>query len=249
MWTRIAWVAAAVAASFALTGAGVVASPSAPENPAAAHAVAVLTGPPPSDAAALAAAIPADFAAVSGYDPVAVADPVAVPGSVAVTGPDGSVRLVDPAGGCSWLGDTAYDFGSACRAHDLGYDLLRYATAKGGELGPWARRAVDDRFAADLRDRCAAVEGGRSCAALARVTAGAVGFNSWRQGYGNPGDEAVWPYLVSAVLIAGGAAAPSISRRISMAAGHGSGISAVSGSGARNSSYVSGGRPTVPTGR
>lgn len=200
MWNRIALVAVAVAASFALTGAGQVASPSAPENAAAAHAVAVLTGQP-SGSGDLAAAIPADFAAVEGYDPVAVA------------GPDGAVLMVDPDGGCSWLGSTEYDFGPACRAHDLGYDLLRYATVKGGELGPWARHAIDDRFAADLQDRCAEVDGGTTCAALARATAGAVGFNSWRQGYGNPGDEAVWPYLVSAALIAGALLAPSIVRR------------------------------------
>lgn len=200
MWNRIALVAAAVAASFALTGAGQVASPSAPENAAAAHAIAVLTGQP-AGSGDLAAAIPADFAAVEGYDPVAV------------TGPGGTVLMADPAGGCSWLGSTEYDFGPACRAHDLGYDLLRYATVKGGELGPWARHAIDDRFAADLQDRCAEVDGGTTCAALARVTAGAVGFNSWRQGYGNPGDEAVWPYVVSAVLIAGAAVAPSVVRR------------------------------------
>ncbi|TDC48190.1 hypothetical protein E1212_21970 [Jiangella ureilytica] len=201
MWTRIALVAAAVAASFALTGAGWPASPAPAEDPAAAHAVRVLTGGSAS-AAQLAAALPADFAAVEGYQPVAV------------PGPDGAARLVDPAGGCSWLGSTSYDFGPACRAHDLGYDLLRYATAKGGALGPWARHAVDDRFAADLRERCAAVSGGAACAGLARATVGAVGFNSWRQGYGNPGDEAVWPYLLSGVLIAAAAAAPSLVRRV-----------------------------------
>ena len=200
MWTRIALVTAAVAASFALTGAGQPASPAAVEDVAAAHAVRVLTGGSAS-AAVLAAALPADFAAVEGYQPVPAA------------GPDGAARLIDPAGGCSWLGSTSYDFGTACRAHDLGYDLLRYATAKGGSLGPWARHAVDDRFAADLRERCATVSGGAACAGLARVTVGAVGFNSWRQGYGNPGDEAVWPYLLSGVLIAGAASAPSLVRR------------------------------------
>ncbi|PZF79565.1 phospholipase A2 [Jiangella anatolica] len=204
MRNRIGLLLAAILASFALTGAGQVQTPSAPQNEPAAHAVAVLTGRGAAAAGSdsdLAAALPADFAAVMGYRPVAV------------TEPDGSVHLTDPDGGCSWLGDTTYDFGRACRSHDLGYDLLRYATVKGGELGPWARRAVDDRFAADLRARCAAVDGGAGCAALARVTAGAVGFNSWRQGYGNPGDEAVWPYLVSAVLIAGAAVGPSIAQR------------------------------------
>lgn len=190
MRNRIGLVVAAVLASFALTGAGEVVTPSAPENEAAAHAVAVLTGRSDGD---LAAALPADFAAVMGYQPVAGAD---------------------PDGGCSWLGDTSYDFGRACRSHDLGYDLLRYATDRGGELGPWARHAIDDRFDADLRARCAEVHGGAGCAALARVASGAVGFNSWRQGYGDPGDEAVWPYLASGVLILGAAAARLRSGRL-----------------------------------
>ncbi|RIQ32171.1 hypothetical protein DY240_05990 [Jiangella rhizosphaerae] len=132
---------------------------------------------------------------------------------VAVTDADGSVHLTDPHGSCSWLGDTTYGFGRACRSHDLGYDLLRYATEKGGELGPWARRAIDDRFAADLRARCAEVDGGAGCSALADVTTSAVAFNSWRQGYGTPRTEAVWPYLVSAALIVGAAAGPSIASR------------------------------------
>lgn len=202
MRNRIGLLAAAILASFALTGAGQVATPSVPENRPAAHAVDVLTARSGGDRpAALSAALPADFAAVMGYRPVAVTDP------------DGSVHLTDPSGGCSWLGDTRYGFGRACRSHDLGYDVLRYATAKGGELGPWARRAIDDRFAADLRARCSEPDGGAGCSALARATTGAVGFNSWRQGYGNPGDEAVWPYLVSGTLILGAAAGPSIVRR------------------------------------
>ncbi|TDD71555.1 hypothetical protein E1262_05215 [Jiangella aurantiaca] len=219
MRNRIGLLAAALLASFALTGAGQVVTPSAPENERAAHAVAVLTGGSgvPAGVGAsggvgtlgragasggeVAAVLPADLAAVVGYEPLVVTDP------------DGSVHVTDPDGGCSWLGDTTYGFDRACRSHDLGYDLLRYATAKGGELGPWARRAIDERFAADLRSRCAEVDGGAACSALARLTTSAVGFNSWRQGYGNPGSEAVWPYLVSAVLIAGAAAGPSIAVR------------------------------------
>ncbi|WP_116951487.1 hypothetical protein [Jiangella endophytica] len=207
MRNRIGLIAAAILASFALTGAGQVVSPAAPENEPAAHAVAVLTARPGGSGGAggaggdLAAGLPADFAEVMGYRPVPVTDP------------DGSAHLIDPDGGCSWLGDTTYAFGRACRSHDLGYDLLRYATAKGGELGPWARRAIDGRFAADLRERCAETDGGAGCAALARVTTGAVGFNSWRQGFGNPGAEPVWPYLVSGVLILGAAAGPSVIHR------------------------------------
>lgn len=208
MRNRIGLVVAAVLASCVLTGAGQVVSPVAPEDAAAAHAVAVLTGRTGGSAGSdgsggdPAAALPADFAVVMGYRPVTVTDP------------DGSAHPTDPTGGCSWLGDTPYGFDRACRSHDLGYDLLRYATVKGGELGPWARHAIDDRFAADLRARCSEMDGGSGCAALAHTTTGAVGFNSWRQGYGNPGTEAVWPYLVSGVLVLGAAIGPPAVRRL-----------------------------------
>lgn len=156
---------------------------------AATHAVALLTG----DAvgrADLTAAIPADFRAVMGYEPQLVADP------------DGTVHLVDPEGGCSWLGDTTFGFGRACRSHDLGYDLLRYAEAQGAELEPWARRAIDDRLGADLRARCAEVDGAAACRSLARVVVAGVAVNSWRQGYGAPVAERPWPFVFAAVLVA-----------------------------------------------
>src|SRR5689334_13212174 len=45
-----------------------------------------------------------------------------------VTAPDGTLRVIDDSGGCSGpAGDTEWDFSVACRAHDMGYDLLRYA--------------------------------------------------------------------------------------------------------------------------
>ena len=78
--------------------------------------------------------LPSDFAQEMGRDPKTV------------TAPDGTLRLVDASGGCSGpAGDTEWDFSTGCRAHDLGYDLLRYAEAKGHPLGMDARRALDVR--------------------------------------------------------------------------------------------------------
>ena len=60
--------------------------------------------------------LPADFTKVSGREPVHM------------KAPDGTVRAVHPGGGCSspW-GATEWDYSVGCKAHDLGYDLLRYA--------------------------------------------------------------------------------------------------------------------------
>lgn len=112
------------------------------------------------------ALMPADFAGVSGYRPVRRAG-----------------HLLRADGGCSSpFGPTAFGFGDACRAHDLGYDLLRYAADKGQPLGPWARRAVDDSFDRALHARCTSTR----CDVVATVYADAVRFNSWRQGLGVP---------------------------------------------------------------
>lgn len=139
-------------------------------QPQAALAVRALTAGEP-DAARL---VPADFPAVMGYRPALVR----TAGAPAPTRADG---------GCSSpFGGTPYRFGPDCRQHDLGYDLLRYADAKGQPLGPWARRAVDDRFAAQTLARC---DGG-GCRATAGLYAGMVRFNSWRQGWAAPAVEA-----------------------------------------------------------
>ena len=126
----------ALVAGLAVTGAGRPSVPvTGPENVPAATAVEALTEGPALPAGAVLASFPADFADVVGYVPDAVGDA------------DGRSRLVKPTGGCSSpFGDSRYGFGTACGSHDLGYDLLRYATAAGGQLGPWARRAIDERF-------------------------------------------------------------------------------------------------------
>lgn len=193
---RAGTVVVAAAAAFVVTGAGTHHPVTAgPENVAAAQAVAALTTPGTAQTAAI---LPRDFAEVVGYRPAVVTDA------------DGSAHLVKPSGECSWIGATSYDFGRACKTHDLGYDLLRYATASGGELGPWARRAIDGQLGEELRARCDAIEGGPSCDALAGVTSSAVEANSWRQGQGNPGAERLGPYLVGGALIAAAVAGPSL---------------------------------------
>ena len=63
----------------------------------------------------------------------------------------GGPRLTRADGGCSspW-GGTRYGFDAACRAHDLGYDLLRDAAATGRPYAGSARARVDARFWHDL---------------------------------------------------------------------------------------------------
>jgi hypothetical protein len=151
---------------------GVAAAPSPPAD----RALAELAGGAGGGAGV--AALPR-FREAMGYTPGAVR-------------PAGGVapRAVKPDGACSSpIGATWFDFGWPCKAHDLGYDLLRYADRGGLRLDPDARRRLDDRFALDLHDHCAATRTGlarRACDAVAWVYAGVARLNSWRQQYGTP---------------------------------------------------------------
>lgn len=201
MLGRLGLALGTIAAAFAITGAGFHhPETNGPESRAAAHAVAVFTGLADGD---LATAIPADFGDVMGYEPVVVAAPGGVP------------VLVKPAGDCSSaFGATTFDFDLACKHHDLGYDLLRYAARTGGELGPWARRAIDDRLAATMHEQCAAVDGGPACRTVAWISGHAVRANSWRQGQGVPVSERGAPYLVAGGLIVAAVASPPLAGRL-----------------------------------
>jgi hypothetical protein len=138
-----------------------------PDQPQAALALRAVVNDEPNAAGLL----PADFGAVMGYRPVVVAS--------------GPTRAD---GGCSSpFGGTRYHFTADCRQHDLGYDLLRYASAKGHPLGPWARRAIDQRFAEQTSSRC----DGLGCEITSGFYTGMVQFNSWRQGYGTPVAEPI----------------------------------------------------------
>ncbi|MEU5694154.1 phospholipase A2 [Actinosynnema sp. NPDC020468] len=136
---------------------------------------------------------PADFAEVTARNPRLV------------IAPDGTKRATDPTGGCSGpAGDTEWDFGIACRAHDLGYDLLRYAEAKGHPLPPQARKSLDTRLADDMHAQCDLNprNSGTRCHAVATLYAAGLQFNSWRQRWGPPGHEPVLAWgFGSAVVV------------------------------------------------
>ena len=115
--------------------------------------------------------LPEDFEQVVGYRPV-------------VETLDG-VRVASRAdGGCSSpVGDLGNPpVGTACRAHDFGYDLLRYAAATGQEVDQAARRAIDRQFRADMDRGC----GDLDCRLLAGTYTAAVWVNSVREGWGPP---------------------------------------------------------------
>ncbi|MEV0680677.1 phospholipase A2 [Actinosynnema sp. NPDC050436] len=138
-------------------------------------------------------AFPTDFREVTGRVPAVV------------VAPDGTTRAVDPTGGCSGpAGDTEWDFGTACRAHDLGYDLLRYAERKDRPLPAGARKALDARLTADMHAQCDLNprDSGARCHAVARLYAAGLEFNSWRQRWGPPGNEPVlaWGFGCAVVV-------------------------------------------------
>ncbi|MEU6831773.1 hypothetical protein ABZ894_24265 [Nocardia beijingensis] len=158
-----------MAATVFLSPAPQAAAAAAPiESPQAVAAVAELTAGGPGALTA----IPADFAASFGYRPSTV---------------DG--LLVDPDGDCSSPVTLPAEFDTACKAHDLGYDLLRYADRRGEPLGPWARRALDATLDRQMHQACAArvdpLSRGR-CNAMASIANTAVDLNSRRQDYGAP---------------------------------------------------------------
>ncbi|MQY29605.1 hypothetical protein [Nocardia aurantia] len=166
-------VAAPVGAATVPSGGAAV-----PENPSARVAVLNLTGAQPDSAT-----LPDDFAVSAGY----------VPGIR-----DG--LLVDPSGDCSSPVPLPADFTVACQAHDLGYDLLRYAYDHGEPLGPWARQAVDAGFGRHLHTICA----GRAdtvsrlgCDLVATTADTAVDLNSRRQNYATPLPENLFGHQLS----------------------------------------------------
>jgi len=176
------------------TAVGLLVAPAASSlstpDPVAAQGLTALVSQPPRVASA---ALPADFARRFGYDP-------------AVT--DG--LLGDPSGDCSSPVPLPPEFTAACRQHDLGYDLLRYAGRSGHALTPGARRAVDERLGTELAASCsgrADAVGLASCRAWAVVARGFVRVNSMRQGDGVPEAESpltVAPAVAAGVALVGG---------------------------------------------
>ncbi|MGA4790070.1 hypothetical protein [Nocardia sp. AB354] len=153
----------------AMPASAAVAKPGVENLPARA-AVADLVGDHPWSVA-----LPADFAAEAGYRPV-VEDGI----------------LVDPDGDCSSPIQLPAEFTEACKAHDLGYDMLRYAEQRQQPLQPWARQAIDATLqrrmhaACDTRTDAAARA---RCDVLATVATTGVDLNSRRQNYATPDPE------------------------------------------------------------
>ncbi|WP_067832713.1 hypothetical protein [Nocardia lijiangensis] len=157
-----------------------IAAPPVVENVAAATAVAALTAGENGSATNL----PDDFTAALGYRPVPVHG-----------------LLTNPGGDCSSPVPLPAEFDTACKAHDLGYDLLRYADLRGEPLGPWARQAVDAALDRRMQEACddRTESWARArCYAMADIADTVVDLNSRRQHYGAP--------VVETLLGAGGAA-------------------------------------------
>lgn len=136
--------------------------------------------------------LPKDFTRVSGREPVHM------------KAPDGTIRAVHPGGGCSspW-GDTRWDYSIGCKAHDLGYDLLRYAEAKGQPLAPSLRERLDDRLSQDMHAQCRYNPKGSAsaCEIVADIYTAGLVVNSWHQRWGPPRNEPVGPWSIAMVVI------------------------------------------------
>jgi acyltransferase-like protein/phospholipase A2-like protein len=164
--------------------------PLAPDVAAATRAVQAMTAPsrlhnPLDD-------FPADFGRTQGRNPIVV------------TTADGTLRAIHPDGACSGPdGETEWDFSLACKAHDLGYDLLRYAENKGQPLGPAARKSIDAQLSRDMHAQCHANPRGSEtqCHAIAQLYAGGLSFNSWRQRWGPPGHEPVLAWGFGSAMV------------------------------------------------
>jgi len=138
--------------------------------------------------------LPADFTQVTGVTPGAEA------------APDGTVRAVHVDGGCSapWGDDnTKWDYGVACKAHDLGYDLLRYAEKVGQPLDPSVRASLDSRLSADMHDMCHIhpADSPRTCQLVASIFTAGLEANSWHQRWGPPVGAPIGPMLAGVAVI------------------------------------------------
>jgi hypothetical protein len=185
----------------AALGFGIVASrPAAPPTDV----------PATGDLAAAARSIEALLHPGSGVDPIAELprDFVAVekvsPGHLRA--PDGTTRAVHTDGGCStpW-GDenTRWDFSVGCKAHDLGYDLLRYAEKKGRPLPADLRHRLDDQLSRDMHRQCVLnpQESAGTCEAVASLYTVGLVVNSWHQRWGPPRAEPISSWVVGLLVV------------------------------------------------
>ncbi|MEC3978390.1 phospholipase A2 [Amycolatopsis sp. H20-H5] len=160
---------------------------------AAREAIDALTHPGPNPDALN--RLPADFTALTGITPGRL------------TARDGTVRAVHTDGGCStpWGDDnTKWDYAVPCKAHDLGYDLLRYAARKGHPLDQDARAALDARLSADMHAACGLnpMDSPRTCQLVATLYSAGLVINSWHQRWGPPVGDPIGP-MIAGVLVIG----------------------------------------------
>lgn len=116
--------------------------------------------PPVAPTVAAPTTPPAGFADRLGYHPVVE---------------DG--RPVNPAGSCSSPVPLPRSFEGACRAHDYGYDLLRYAEATGTPVAEGARARMDAALIGDMHRRCT----NPLCHTAAEASRLGLAVNTWRQ--------------------------------------------------------------------
>lgn len=187
--------------ALALLGFGFVASrPSAPPDHGpptggaaqAQLAIEALTHPGAEPTAL--SLLPADFTKVTGI----------VPGALPAR--DGTVRAAHIDGGCStpWRDDnTKWDYSVPCKAHDLGYDLLRYADQVGQPLAPDVRASLDARLEADMHNACRInpMDSPRTCQIVASLYSAGLVVNSWHQRWGPPVGDPVGPMLAGVAVI------------------------------------------------
>jgi hypothetical protein len=187
--------------TLALLGFGFVASrPSAPPGhgpptagaAAAQRAIEALTHPGAEPTAL--SLLPADFTKVTGV----------VPGALPAR--DGTVRAVHVDGGCStpWGDDnTKWDYSVPCKAHDLGYDLLRYADKIGQPLAPDVRASLDARLSADMHNACRVnpMDSPSTCQIVASLYSAGLVVNSWHQRWGPPVGDPIGPMLAGVAVI------------------------------------------------
>jgi hypothetical protein len=190
-----------VAITVAALGFGVVASRPAPPPTEV---------PPGGGLAAAARTIEALLAPGSGADPIALlpadfsAVEKVVPGRMKA--PDGTTRAVHVDGGCSTpLGDenTRWDYSVGCKAHDLGYDLLRYAEKKGHPLPADLRRRLDDQLSRDMHKQCELNPQNSAgfCEVVASVYTAGLVVNSWHQRWGPPRAEPISSWAVGLIIV------------------------------------------------
>ncbi|GGK43887.1 hypothetical protein [Nocardia camponoti] len=164
----------AMAAAVVMSAPGALGTTVTTENATAAAVVRAITDDDP-DATSL---IPNDFVLRVGYLP-AMRDGI----------------LVNPSGDCSSPVTLPAEFDTACMAHDLGYDMLRYADRLNEPLGPWARKAVDGALNRRIHAACGARDDDFArarCGVMADIAFTAVDVNSRRQEYGVPVVENVF---------------------------------------------------------